>query len=222
MEEETSSLKKCDARAGRRARRTIVRRRGAAPGRGCAGRGRRKRRRNQAQRRLCGAPAFSRPRQARGVGRNERRSLGGNPAQRTLVVAMIARRLRRGRALVIDMGAEAGGVAEYRLEIGGDRRRVGARRSRPGQRLLVGHGDQLDDKRKRDEEGGQGRPEATQGPAARVASQALISGARGPPEHPPTPSLGSRMQRWAQLARPAGAPKQSFIESDLCAGRPVA
>jgi hypothetical protein len=77
---------------------------------------------------------------------------------------MIARRLRRGRALVIDMDAEAGGVAEYGLEIGGYRRRAGARRRRPGQRLLVGHGDQLDDERERDEEGGQGRPEGRKAP----------------------------------------------------------
>jgi len=77
---------------------------------------------------------------------------------------MIARTVRRGGALVVDMGAEAGGVAEYGLEIGGDRRRVGARQSRPGQRLLVGHGDQLDDERKRDDEGGQGRPERRRAP----------------------------------------------------------
>ena len=77
---------------------------------------------------------------------------------------MIARRLRRGRALVVDMGAEARGVAENRLEIGGDRSGVGACHSWPGQRLLVGHGDQLDDKRKRDDEGGQGRPEGRKAP----------------------------------------------------------
>ena len=94
--------------------------------------------------------------QGRGIGRDERRRLSDESAQRTLVVAMIAGTVRRGRALVVDMGAEGRGVAENRLEISGDRRRIVAQ-NRPGERLLVGHGDQLDEEAERDDERGQSR-----------------------------------------------------------------
>ncbi len=54
--------------------------------------------------------------------RDERRRLRGKPAERALIVAMTRRRDRR--ALVVDLDAKRGGVAEGRLEIGGDPRRV--------------------------------------------------------------------------------------------------
>jgi hypothetical protein len=59
--------------------------------------------------------------QMRDIGWGKSRSLSGETAEGTLVVAMIGRGKRRGTALFFDTRAQIGGVSEYRLEIGRDR-----------------------------------------------------------------------------------------------------
>src|SRR5271166_315284 len=57
-------------------------------------------------------------RQSGKLRRDERRRLRGKPAEPALVVAMARRHDRR--ALVVDLDANRGGVAEGRSEIGGN------------------------------------------------------------------------------------------------------
>jgi hypothetical protein len=73
-------------------------------------------------------------------------------AERALIVTMTGWRL--WRALVVDLNAECGRVAEPRLEIGGDPGCLGLLHSGRGKRLVIGNGDKLDDQRQRHEEGG--------------------------------------------------------------------
>jgi hypothetical protein len=65
---------------------------------------------------------------------------------------MTVRRSRR--ALVVDLNAECGRIAEPRLEIGGNPGCFGLRHSGRGKRLVIGNGEKLDYQRQRDEAGG--------------------------------------------------------------------
>jgi len=56
------------------------------------------------------------------------------------------------RALAVDFDAKCGGVAEGRLEFRSDLGCFGLRELRCGQRLMIGNGDQLDEKGERNEE----------------------------------------------------------------------
>ena len=70
--------------------------------------------------------------QRQGVGRDERHGLRGESAKCALVAAMAGRAMLRWRALIVDMRAETGRLAENRLELGGDRGLVLARIGRWG------------------------------------------------------------------------------------------
>ena len=61
--------------------------------------------------------------------------------------------------VVVDLDAEFGGVAEKRLEFGGDRRVIGAGESGRGHRRRRRGGEKLNDEREGDEEGRERRPE---------------------------------------------------------------
>ena len=98
-------------------------------------------------------------RQGRNVGRDERHGLSGEAAKRTLVAAMAARRVLAGRTLIVDMGAKSGCVAKDRLELGGDRRLIGAGEGGRSERGRRRGGEQLNDKGERDKERGQRRSE---------------------------------------------------------------
>ena len=77
-----------------------------------------------------------------------------------------------GRSLVVvDLGAELRSVAKDRLELGGDRRVVGASEDGRSKRRRCRSGEKLNDKRESDDESGQGR---TQTPRAKTR-----------PTHPP-------------------------------------
>ena len=65
-------------------------------------------------------------RQSRQVRRNKGDSLQGAATERALVAAIAARPMFAGLPMIVDVGAELGIVAEQRLELGGDRRFVGA------------------------------------------------------------------------------------------------
>ncbi len=65
-------------------------------------------------------------RQRRNVGGYESHGLSGEAAERTLVAAMAERRMLAGRAEIVDVRAELRRIAEDRLELGGDRRVIGA------------------------------------------------------------------------------------------------
>ncbi len=54
------------------------------------------------------------------------------------------------RFVVVDLDAELGGVAKERLELGGDRRVVGAGESGRGESRRRRGGEKLNDERKRD------------------------------------------------------------------------
>ena len=97
-------------------------------------------------------------RRRRQVRRDERDDLGGETAERTLIATMAAPVLRR-RALIVGMGAELRRVAKQRLELGGDRRVIGAGESRRGRSRRRRGGEKLNDERKRDEDGGKRRSE---------------------------------------------------------------
>ena len=51
------------------------------------------------------------------------------------------------RALAVDFDAKCGGVAEGRLEFGGDGGRIGRGVGGGGQRLMIGNGEKLDEER---------------------------------------------------------------------------
>jgi hypothetical protein len=69
----------------------------------------------------------------RQVRRDKRHSLSGEAAERTLIAAMAGRVMLDGRFVVVDLNAELGRVAKERLELGRDRRVIGASESRRGQ-----------------------------------------------------------------------------------------
>ena len=63
------------------------------------------------------------------------------------------------RLVVVDLDAELRGVAKERLELGGDRRVIGAGESGRGHRRRRRGGEKLNDERERDEKGRKWRPE---------------------------------------------------------------
>ncbi len=97
--------------------------------------------------------------QDRQVWRDKRHSLSGEAAERALIAAM-AGPVLRWRALIVNMGAKLGGVAKERLELGCDRRVIGAGESRRGHRRRRRSGEKLNDERERDEKGRKRRTEA--------------------------------------------------------------
>ena len=103
--------------------------------------------------------AFKSAWQGRQVWRDKGYSLGGEAAERALIAAMASRRVPGWSFVVVDLRAELGGVAEKRLEFGGDRRVIGAGESGRGHRRRRRGGEQLNDERERDEEGRERRPE---------------------------------------------------------------
>ena len=72
---------------------------------------------------------------------------------------MVGRVVLDRRFVVVDLDAKLGGVAEQRLELGGDRRVVGAGESGGGKSRRRRGREQLNDERKRNDKGGQGRAE---------------------------------------------------------------
>ena len=125
--------------------------------------------------------------QGRQVWRDKRHSLSGEAAERTLVAAMAGTGVLDRRFVVVDLDAELGGVAKQRLELGGDRRVIGAGESGRGKSRRRRGGEKLNDQRKRDDETRSAAIGTTSGGASRAVSQAQMSGARGPPKHPPMP-----------------------------------
>ena len=80
-----------------------------------------------------------------------------------------------GRFVVVDLDAELGGVAKERLELGGDRRIIGAGESGRGDRGRCRGGEKLNDERKRNDKGRQRRSERRRAALCRAASQAQMS-----------------------------------------------
>ena len=95
-------------------------------------------------------------RQRRQVWRDIRHGLSGEAAEGTLIaaMAMAGRRVLAGRAVIIDVGAQLRCIAEDRLELGRDRRVIGAGECGRSERRRRGGGEQLDDEREHDEESG--------------------------------------------------------------------
>ena len=95
-------------------------------------------------------------RQRRQVWRDIRHGLSGEAAEGTLIaaMAMAGRRVLAGRAVIIDVGAQLRRIAEDRLELGHDRRVIGAGECGRSERGRRGGGEQLDDEREHDEESG--------------------------------------------------------------------
>ena len=95
----------------------------------------------------------------RQVWRDKRHSLSGKAAERTLVAAMAGRVVLDGRFVVVDLDAELGGVAKERLELGRDRRVIGAGENGSGKSRRGGGGKKLNDERQRNEKGREPGPE---------------------------------------------------------------
>jgi hypothetical protein len=72
--------------------------------------------------------------QDRQVWRDKGYGLGGEAAEWALIAAMAGRRVPGWNFVVVDLDAELGGVAKERLELGGDRRVIGAGESGRGDR----------------------------------------------------------------------------------------
>ncbi len=87
-------------------------------------------------------------RQDRQVGRHKGHGLQGAAAERALVAAIAARPMLARRAVVVDVGAELGIVAEQRLELGGDRRFIGAGEGGRRERGRRRDGEKLDEERR--------------------------------------------------------------------------
>jgi hypothetical protein len=100
-------------------------------------------------------------RQGRRVGRNERHGLQSAAAERTLVTAIAAWPMLAGLPMIVDVGAELGIIAEQRLELGGDRRFIGAGEGGRRERGRRRHGEKLDEEREGDNERGQRRAPQT-------------------------------------------------------------
>ncbi len=71
-----------------------------------------------------------------------------------MIAARAAWRTLGRRAVIAGVGAELRRVAEDRLELGGDRRVIGASENRRGEHRARGGCEQLHEKRKRNHEGG--------------------------------------------------------------------
>ena len=134
--------------------------------------------------RIARASLWSSIRQGRQVWRDKGYGLGGEAAEWALIAAMAGRRVPGWNFVVVDLDAELGGVAEKRLEFGGDRRVIGAGESGRGYRRRRRGGEKLNDERERDKEGRERRPERRSGGASRAGSQAQIFGGRGAPKYP--------------------------------------
>jgi hypothetical protein len=104
--------------------------------------------------------AFESTGQRRQVWRDKRYRLGGEAAERTLIAAMAG--VLCGRFVVVDVNAQFRCVTKERLELGGDRRVIGAGESGRGQSRRRRGGEQLNDERQHDENGGQARAERRQ------------------------------------------------------------
>jgi hypothetical protein len=65
-------------------------------------------------------------RQSGSVTGHKRYGLTGEAAERALIAAMAERRVLARNFVVVDLDAELRSVAEHRLELGGDRRVIGA------------------------------------------------------------------------------------------------
>jgi hypothetical protein len=109
-------------------------------------------------------------RQGRQVWGDKGYGLRGEAAERTLIAAMAGRCVLRLGFIVVDLDAELGRVAKDRLELGGDRRVIGAREGRRGKPRRRRSGEKLDDERERDEERGQSRAGLTRAPLRGRAS----------------------------------------------------
>jgi hypothetical protein len=97
--------------------------------------------------------AIKSTRQGRQIWRDKRHGLGGEAAERTLIATMAGRRVLGRSLVVVDLDAELGGVAKERLELGGDRRVIGAGESGRGDRRRRRGGEKLNDKRECDDKG---------------------------------------------------------------------
>jgi hypothetical protein len=96
--------------------------------------------------------AFKPAGQGRQVWRDERDGLSCEAAERALVAAMAERMMLDRRFVLVDLDAELGGVAKQRLELGGDRRIIGADESGRGESRRRRGGEKLNDERKRNGE----------------------------------------------------------------------
>ncbi len=103
--------------------------------------------------------AIKSTRQGRQIWRDKRHRLSGEAAERALIATMAGRRVLDWSLVVVDLDAELGGVAKERLELGGDRRVIGAGESGRCERGRGCGGEQLNDQRERDDKCGQRRSE---------------------------------------------------------------
>jgi hypothetical protein len=125
--------------------------------------------------------------QDRQVWRDKGHGLGGEAAQRTLIAAMAGRRVPGWNFVVVDLDAELGGVAEKRLEFGGDRRVIGAGESGRGDRRRRRGGEKLNDERERDKEGRERRPERRRAALSAPVPKRKFSAAEAHQNIPPMP-----------------------------------
>jgi hypothetical protein len=106
--------------------------------------------------------AFEPTGQRRQVWRDKRDSLSGEAAERTLIAAMAGWAMLDRRFVVVDLDAKLGGVAKERLELGGDRRIIGAGESGRGKSRRRRGGEKLNDEGKRNDKRRKRRSERRQ------------------------------------------------------------
>jgi hypothetical protein len=100
---------------------------------------------------------------------------------------MAGRRVPGWGFVVVDLDAELGGVAEKRLEFGGDRRVIGAGESGRGHRRRRRGGEKLNDERERDKEGRERRPERGRAALSAPVPKRKFSAAEAHQNIPPMP-----------------------------------
>jgi hypothetical protein len=106
--------------------------------------------------------AFEPTGQSRQVRRDKRHGLSGEAAKRTLTAAMAEGVMLNRRLVVVDLDAELGSVAKKGLELGGDRRIIGASEGWRGESRPGCDGEQLSYERKSNGKRRQLRPERRQ------------------------------------------------------------
>ena len=131
--------------------------------------------------------AIKATRQGRQIWRDKRHGLGGEAAERALIATMAGRRVLDRSLVVVDLDAELGGVAEKRLEFGGDRRVIGAGESGRGHRRRRRGGEKLNDERERDKEGRKRRPERGRAALSAPVPKRKFSAAEAHQNIPPMP-----------------------------------
>ena len=153
--------------------------------------------------------------QSRQVGRNiGRGGLSREAAERTLIAAR-AGAVLAGSAPIVGVGAELSRVAEQRFKLGGDRGVIGAGESGRSDRGRRRGGEKLNEERERDQERGQGRASLARAAPRASRPKRKCPRARGLPNRPPRPSLGSRSRARAQISPSLRLAERSARESSF-------